>query len=145
MKKHAYTIFAMTILLGSLAVTARAQCSNLTSKANIPFPFNVSQTRLPAGEYTVQCLDPEAGVLLIRSIDRKASAAVIMTSIIGKAQDQGKLLFHRYGSQYFFVQAWTLGTQTGLELPMTRAESRTAREWAGIKPTIETTALTARR
>ncbi len=138
-------MIAMIVLFGCMAVSARAQCSSVTSKANIPFPFNVAQTSLRAGEYTVIWLEPEAGLLLIRSTDQNSSAAVTMISITGKAQDQGKLVFHRYGSQYFFVQAWTGGTNTGLELSMSRAESRTARESAGIKPKTETIALTARK
>ena len=145
MKKHAYTMIAMIVLFGCMAVSARAQCSSVTSKANIPFPFNVAQTSLPAGEYTVTCLEPEAGLVLIRNTNQNSRAAATMISITGKAQDQGKLVFHRYGSQYFFVQAWTRGTKTGLQLPMTHAESRTAREFAGIKPKTETIALTARK
>ena len=145
MKKQAYTMIAMIVLFACMAVSVRAQCSSVTSKANIPFPFNVAQTSLPAGEYTVTCLQPEAGLLLFRSSDLKASAAVTMRSVTGKAQDHGRLVFHRYGSQYFFVQAWTGGTENGLELPMTRAESRTAHELASIKPKSETIALTARK
>jgi len=144
MKKQIFTMIAMISLLGCLTVSARAQCSSLKSKANIPFPFNVAQTRLPAGEYIITCL-PEDGLLLIRSKDQKASAAVIIISVTGKAQDHGMLMFHRYGSQYFFVQAWTAGTKTGLELPTTRAERYAARELAGIKPKTETVALTARQ
>jgi hypothetical protein len=66
MKKHAYTMIAMIVLFGCMAVSVRAQCSSVTSKANIPFPFNVAQTSLPAFEYTVTCLEPEAGLLLLK-------------------------------------------------------------------------------
>jgi hypothetical protein len=144
MKKQIFTMIAMIGLLGCLTVSARAQCSSLQSKANVPFPFNVAQTRLPAGEYTVTCL-PEAGLLLIRSTDRKARAAATMISVTGKVQDHGKLVFHRYGSQYFFVQAWTGGTETGLELPTTNAERTAAREFPGIQPQTKAIALTTRR
>jgi len=133
MRKRTFTMIAMVVLLGGLALSARAQCSSGSSKANIPFQFNVAQTTLPAGEYTITCLRPESGLLLIRNKDQSAGAAVLVVSVNGKVQDHGKLMFRRYGSQYFFAQAWTGGTKIGLELPKSRTEIATERK-LGIKP-----------
>ena len=142
MKKQAYTMIAMIVLLGCLAVSARAQCDSMQSVANIPFQFSVGQTTLPAGQYKLTCLNTEQRLLLIRSTEGKASAAIFMDSVTGTAQDHGKFVFHRYGSRYFFAQAWVGGSGDGLEAPKSGAE-RTA--LAGINPEIKTIAVAARK
>ena len=59
MKKQAYTMIALLVLVGSMAVAAQAQTSGHTKLiSNIPFEFNVGNTTLPAGEYTVAQVNP---------------------------------------------------------------------------------------
>jgi hypothetical protein len=147
MKKQAYTMIATIVLVGSMAVAAQAQTSGHTKMiANIPFQFNVGNKTLPAGEYTVAQVNPASdhAVLQLRSKDGRAGARVQMGSVIGKAQESAKLIFNRYGNQYFFAQAWVDGDNTGLQAPKSRAESHTDRELAGMKPTSEAVALKAR-
>lgn len=139
MTKQAYTMIAMIVLFGCLAVSAKAQC-DMPLTANIPFQFSISHATLPAGEYKVTCFAPNGSLVLIRSTNGKAHALMQMVQVNGKWQDDGRLVFHRYGSRYFFVQAWA-GGNTGLELPTTRAERTLERELAGLKPKTETVAL----
>lgn len=70
---------------------------------------------------------------------------VQMTSLIGKAQESAKLVFHRYGNQYAFAQAWMQGDSNGLEAPRPRAERAMPDSLAGNAPKTETIALTRRR
>ena len=147
MKKQAYTVIAIIVLVSSMAVAAQAQTSGHTKLiANIPFEFNVGNKTLPAGEYTVAQVYPASdhAVLQLRSKDGRASAMVQMGSVIGKEQESAKLIFNRYGNQYFFAQAWVDGDNTGLQAPRSRAERNTDRELAGMKPTSEAVALKAR-
>ena len=144
MKKQAYTMIAMIVLFGCLAVSARAQCGGMPAIANIPFQFNTGKATLPAGEYKVTCFDPNGRVLAIRSTDGKGNALMQMVQVNHRSQDGVKLVFHRYGSRYFFVQAWA-GGNTGLELPMTQAERSFADGLAALKGKRETITLTARR
>ena len=59
MKKQAYTMIAMIVLVGSMAVAAQAQTSGHARLiANIPFQFKVGNKTLPAGEYTVAQVNP---------------------------------------------------------------------------------------
>lgn len=143
MRKQTYTMIAMVVLLGCLAVSANAQCGGGQLIAKIPFQFSTWKATLPAGEYQLKCF-AEGRLLLIRSRDGKANAFMTMVPVSGRSQEGARLVFHRYGSRYFFVQAWA-GGSNGLELPTTRAESSAARELAGIKPKRETIVLTARR
>src|SRR5437867_6127349 len=123
MKRQAYTMIAMIVLVGSMAFAAKAQTSGRVQLiANIPFEFNINDKTLPAGEYRVQPVDSTSQVLMIQSNDRKESAIVLMTSVTGKAQEQAKLIFHRYGNHYFLAQVWVDGETEGLQAQKSRGE-----------------------
>ena len=144
MRKQTYTMIAMIVLVGSMAVAAQAQTSGRAQLiANIPFEFGVGSKTLPAGEYTVRQVNPasDQAVLQLRSKDGSASAMVQMGSVIGKAQDSPKLIFNRYGDQHFFAEAWVDGENTGLQAPRSAVERAAERELAGIKAKSESIAL----
>src|SRR5262245_44589037 len=117
MKKQAYTLIAMLVLVGSMAVAAQAQTSGQMT-ANIPFRFNVGNKSMPAGKYTVAQISRV--VLQLRGQD--SNAVVLMNPITGKAEDDSMLIFHRYGNRYFFAEAWIGGESDGLQAPKVRAE-----------------------
>lgn len=143
MIKRTYTMIATIVLLGGLTLSANAQCGGNPLIAQIPFQFSTWKATLPAGEYLVKCLDSNQHQLMFQSTDGKAAAIMPVILVSGRSQESTRLVFHRYGSRYFFVQAWG-GGSNGLELPTTHAE-RAARELAGIKPQRETIALAAPR
>jgi hypothetical protein len=148
MKKQAYSVIAMFILVGSMAVAAQAQSSGGAKLiANIPFEFNVGNKTLPAGEYTVTQVNPSSdqAILQIRNQDGSVSAMVQMTTAIGKATESAKLIFNRYGDRYFFAQAWIDGNDSGLRAAKPAAERVVERELAGNRPRTETVALTQGR
>jgi|ERR1041385_1867794 hypothetical protein len=144
MRKQTYTMIAAVLVLACLAVSANAECVGAPLTVKIPFQFSAWKAKLQAGEYVVKCLDPNRSQLVFRSTDGKASAVVPMILVRGKSRGGATLVFHRYGHSYFFVQAWT-GGSNGLELPTTHAERTAAQELAGIEPKHETIVLTARR
>ena len=148
MKKQAYTVIAMMALIGSMAVAAQAQNNGHRQlRANIPFQFNVGNKIMPAGEYLVRSVSDDSSIVVlnIQSRDGKAGAMLLMTTVEGKVQPSAKLIFNRYGSQYFFAQAWLDGDGDGLQAPKSRAERATQREFAALKVAIETFGATARR
>ncbi len=146
MKKQAYTMIALLVLVGSMAVAAQAQTSGRRQLiANIPFQFNVGNKTLPAGEYSVRQVNPDSGgALLLSSRDGNASVMIQVDSVIGKAQETAKLTFHRYGNKYFFAQAWIDGDNTGMQAPKSKAERAAESELAGLQSKTETVALRAR-
>ena len=93
-------------------------------------------------------LDVEFGQATVRKppvrIDLDCAAMLMMRSVQGKTPDRAKLMFNRYGNQYFFAQSWVDGDNIGLEAPRSRAERTTQRELAGIKPVTKTVALKSR-
>src|SRR5437660_1547681 len=144
MKKQVYTMIALIVLVGSMAVAAQAQTSGAVElRAHIPFDFKVGNKTMPAGEYTLSRINPSAdtAVLNLRSKDGRANVNLPIINDIGKAQESSKLTFHQYGNRYFFAQAWVGGDANGLQAPKSRAERAAQTEMAGIQAKIETVAL----
>ena len=146
MKKTAYTMMALLILAGSMAVAAHAQNNGRRLVATIPFQFNVGDKTLPAGEYTVAQINPSSdrAVLQLRSKDGRSAAMIQMNNVIGRAQEQAKLVFNRYGNQHYFAAAWIDGDATGLQAQKSRAERATQREIAALKVSREMVEVAAR-
>jgi hypothetical protein len=118
------------IVCGVFALTGRAQ-SNVspTIRASIPFTFQVGDKSLPAGVYTVRILNPTSDrkTLQIRNEDGRVSAIVQTTGVNIAIAANTKLVFRRYGEQYFFAQAQLAGETTSLAATKTRAERATQR------------------
>lgn len=90
--------------------------------ANIPFPFRIGTTQLPAGQYTI--VDAMvSGALMLRGETTGATATAISISCEQlKVPEEGKLVFHRYGNSYFLSRIWRPGSAQGRELPPSAAE-----------------------
>ncbi len=95
-------------------------------KVDVPFGFHVGPSILPAGQYTV-CADAGSGLVQIRSADSKSAAMILSHSVRSRATlDTGKMIFHRYGDEYFLSQVWKPGSDLGRELPVSRREMEVA-------------------
>ena len=128
MKKQPLKTLAMLGLLLTLtAISISAQSER--SSINIPFNFIVSQKTLPAGEYTVEAKKNFDKVWLIQSRDN-STCVLVITMPVQASQTPGKtkLVFHKYGDQYFLSQIWTPGDNTGRELLMPRLERELAKD-----------------
>jgi len=127
-KQFLGTLSILSFLLMLTAATASAQSAR--SKAiNIPFNFIAGQKTLPAGEYTVEPNRKDFDkVWLIQGRDGQASVLVMtMPAPANNTQESAKLVFHKYGDQYFLSQIWTPGGDTGRELLMPRLERQLAK------------------
>jgi hypothetical protein len=125
MKRYMNIPLAIAILAGVLVVSAHAQTSSAQRViANVPFSFTVGKTTMPAGKYTITVLNPTSDrrILQVRSTDGHASAMVPTTSVIKNVSDNAKLVFERYGDQYFFAQAQMPGDSTGLAAVRSKSE-----------------------
>ncbi len=122
MKKQVLKVVSMLSLSVMLAVVSVSAKPTSRIKVNIPFDFSVGDKTLPSGAYTV---DPSIvqGMLLIRREDCRAAAFVITNGVQAqRKQGQTKLVFRRYGDQYFLAKVWTAGESDGRELLLSRTE-----------------------
>ena len=123
MYKHAYQVLIALTLFAGLMVPA-TQAQSIMLKADIPFDFVVGEKRLPSGEYHVKSLNQ---VTQIQSKDAHSTAIVLTTGMqAGKIADAGKLVFNRYGDQYFLSKIWAPSSDMGRELSKSRLEREVA-------------------
>jgi hypothetical protein len=113
----------------SVALLAAASiCAQGSQKltVQVPFGFHVGSSTLPSGEYTVDT-DAAPGVVRLRSTDSKSAVMIQSMSVQAPAaSSQGKLIFNKYGDEYFLSQIWKPGVNTGCELHKTRREIEVA-------------------
>jgi hypothetical protein len=122
MKKQVIKIFSMLSIAAMFMVAAVYANPVDALKANIPFDFSVGNKTLPAGVYTVTPMTT-SNLLRIRRVDGPEAVMIQTNGVIAsRAQDQTKLVFRRYGNQYFFAQVWTAGDSSGREISKSRAE-----------------------
>ena len=103
----------------------------------VPFGFHVGASILPQGEYTV---DTDAGpnMVRLRSADSKSSVIIQAISVQTlTTTSQGKLIFNKYGDEYFLSQVWTAGSNRGSELRKTKREFEVASHARrGLQPVL---------
>ena len=145
MTKKIYSTFAMLGLFLVLAVGSVQAQSGGSVNVNIRFSFQVGDKVLPAGEYTVRPLTQKS--VVIKSADgREVLVALTPNSIKeGGKPTSERLVFRRYGDQYFLAQVWMVRGADGRELAPSKAEREAAKSQTlargGQKPeTVEVTA-----
>jgi hypothetical protein len=124
-------MYSCTLILLA-AVSAFAQQA---IKAQIPFRFHMGGSILPAGSHTVDTAVAR-GVLRFRLVDGPSSAMTLSNAVQSVTiPTEPKLVFNRYGDQYFLSQVWAGSSNTGRELPKSRLEKEKA---AAAKRATET-------
>ena len=113
-------------MVAAAVLLAAPLCAQLGPPINlqVPFGFTAGDLYYPAGNYTVH--SNSTGLVEIRSAD-KGPGRFVMASPTGENASYGqvKLVFHRYGDQYFLSQVWP-AQSTALELKQSRKEAELA-------------------
>ena len=113
------------LILALSAVPGHAQ-DGAKIKASIPFNFLVGNKELKAGDYVIQRAG-ETGALIIRSEDGGDQQIVYgARKESNKTGNRERLVFHRYGNQYFLSQIWLSGDEDGHELARGAQEKNAA-------------------
>jgi hypothetical protein len=148
MKKQVITMMAVVAFLAMLAVTSVKAQNAGNMSISIPFDFALSGKTLPAGEYYLQRSTEGAQVVVqIRSRDRVLVVYLPQTHPIQNSEIQAepKLLFNKYGDQFFLSQVWLSGRSTGEELSKTARERGLQRDFARYQRKPERVAIAAKR
>jgi hypothetical protein len=124
-------------------VSARAQ-SGVTIEASIPFDFAAGDAKLKSGDYTVKRISKDT--LLLRSADERTSVMIMAPVAIQQARTDApeRLVFNRYGNEYFLTQVWTNRAADGRGLYPSKNESRLAKQLAKTKARPEAVEIIAR-
>ncbi len=111
----------VAVLLAAAPVFAQADL-----EANVPFDFYAGNSVLPAGAYTLDI--DNAGLIWIDRSDDRHTRAVVGSMGVGGGQfpRESKLIFHRYGDEYFLSELWVEGRHQGRQLKRTPREDEVA-------------------
>jgi len=106
--KSVRTLITIALLFTAITLCAQTQNRPLM-KVNIPFSFTVDNRTLPAGQYYVTDVFAERTIALT-TIDRKHTLMINdVPNYASSPSPDSRLVFHRYGSEYFLVQVWAKG------------------------------------
>ena len=107
--KSARTLITITLLFSAATLFAQTTPSQRLMTVNIPFAFAVENHFLPAGEYLVLTVTPERSIR-IASTDGKHTAIInTVPNYASSPSANSRLVFHKYGDEYFLAQVWTAG------------------------------------
>jgi hypothetical protein len=136
MKTSIITLFALVVVL---AIAGPAVAQDGVLSAYIPFNFNIGDSSLPSGTYTVQTVGNGA-LLLIRSTEtRKAMYSWANTNFTTTNLKVGKLVFNGYGDRYFLSSvAWPFGGPSR-DLPPSNVEQQVSKGSAKRKLEVAST------
>ena len=129
MKKQILSIVVTLTLLVPMAIIGFAGLSGRVS-ATIPFDFNVGNKEFKAGKYSIGRL-PSARtseVLMIRGIDNKDVANFNVNTTDGKGEPKARLIFHRYGNQYFLAKVFDAESSQGAALLKSKDEREASKK-----------------
>ncbi len=125
MKRNVLAIALSLPLL--LSAAAQAQITQL--KVTIPFEFTAGNVQLPAGEYEVTSAGSWGGpTLLVRNVNSNGGSFVVSFSCRSmKPTADAKLVFHRYGQQYFLAEVWNRNSSFGNQIRVNSRQTQLAR------------------
>ena len=139
MKKRTINIIAVfSLLLIATATSALAQGIVPSTRVDIPFDFTVGNVHLPSGEYIVS---KNGDTLVLRNTSGKGSVATLpgRTTQDKSQPSASRLLFKRYGTQYFLSQVWLPGEGLRRELKVKSSELQAAKSARSMAIATHTT------
>jgi hypothetical protein len=135
-------IIAFALAAGLTTVSAMGQSFAIVK---VPFTFFVGDKELPAGSYQIETVSTKA--MRITNLERKDKAvAFTPIAVTGgdtspNAANQTKLVFTRYGTDYYLSEMWAPGTLTGRAIIKSEQEVALAKRL----PPVRVEAFTASR
>jgi hypothetical protein len=116
------TVIAFAVcLLASFAVVGTVSAQDHAATATVPFGFNVGAKWVPPGTYTITSDVESPEHISIRNADGKV---VLMTIAQpdGQLSNRNKLVFTKYGEQYFLHEVLCSACGMNIALPGSKHE-----------------------
>ena len=117
---------AAAIVLCLTTATTQAQSDSLKIRIHLPFSFTVENTTFDAGDYVVT--EPSNGVLRVQNQSNNHSVFQRVQSAHSRGESDGrvKLVFHRYGAQYFLAVVSNGSLDSTFDFQVTDREQQVA-------------------
>jgi hypothetical protein len=114
------SISKSSLLVLSLLLTVAGAHAQSAARANVPFAFKVGTKQMPAGTYAIRN-DAGSSVVMVRNL-QTGTSALALGRPGSPSKKTDKLIFHRYGSQYFLTAILGSKGSQGMEFPATKQE-----------------------
>lgn len=127
MKKTIISI-AIALVLSVAYAAVASPAFSFRIRADIPFDFQVGKKKMPKGDYIIESVGAGGTVLIRRE---KGGKAVNIMTVKDKLTDKHKsrLVFRRYGDQYFLARIWDGSSETVLKIEKSSAEKKVAKAY----------------
>jgi hypothetical protein len=131
--KRITAIALLAIANFAMAGTSFAQ-SNVV-RVNVPFDFTVGKQLLPAGSYTIKAESSE--LIAIKNNDKPITVLTIGERDGARSPNGGKLMFHKYGDQYFLSEILCDWADMDVKVAPSKTEKRVQLQQAMVHPSSE--------
>ena len=122
---------ALSFLVSLAALPAVAKSVD-GMRAQVPFDFHVGDRLVRAGSYTVKSLTDDELVLRISNGSEIATTTTNSGRDKGNGEGSPRLVFHKYGDQYFLAAVWG-GDSNGRTLSESKRERNLRREMSAAR------------
>ena len=113
---------ASALVFAPVALPCHGQTAGHTMSVNVPFSFEMGGKHFEPGTYSVRT--PQSGVVEVQGHSNVAFA-LTHEEIGNKPSKTAKLVFDRYGDQYFLRQLWFNADETSYaECPESKSEKQ---------------------
>ena len=128
-----YVVIALVACVAFVTLAATPGHAQILIKADVPFSFSTGHGMQAAGEYSISTLDSE-NVVVLRAGLRGVELMMPRTTEWRSGIKAPKLVFHRYGDEYFLTQIWTNADDSVRTLAVSPRERQLAK--AGVSPEV---------
>lgn len=128
-----YAAIALVACVAFVTMAATPAHAQVLIKADVPFSFSAGYGALPAGEYSIQRIGSNSTIML-SSGRRGVEIMMPLTWDQRTGVNTPKLVFHRYGDEYFLAEVWTSTDGTVRKLTVHPRERQLAK--AGASPEV---------
>lgn len=131
--KNLFAIALVFVAIGTISPSASAQDKRL--QATVPFNFAFGSSHLESGTYIVS-KRIGSPFLSLRNKQTGTGGVLLTTPVESTDRDTSKLVFHRYGSQYFLseVRCGTCSLNVHLRPSKEEKRARIQIQEAGLFP-----------
>lgn len=121
---------ALIFLVFALVVGIPMTQGQARTRAGVPFDFTLGQQSMPAGSYEISSVNEK--VLAVRNLETREARLLIASMHVEASQSAGtphaKLVFRKYGDQYFLAEIWDGQSPIGIAFPESKREQEL--KWA---------------
>jgi hypothetical protein len=125
-------ISSVVLAIASLSPALQAQAPEFHEKTIIPFGFEVGSTHFAPGPFTLR--NQTDYIISVRTASDSALALIKRETDLHPAP-ASKLIFHKYGDQYFLAEVWAKNSTVHLSFVPSKAETQAKRLEQASNPT----------